>query len=93
VHLVPAAELPGDGVEAKADGLTEEIPELVYRSGSRSWFRGGRQLDKLYRDRGALLRGGAVCGVVLSVPLRAWRGDGGFRGFAARAAAAALGAA
>jgi hypothetical protein len=41
VHLVPAAELPGDGVEAKADGLTEEVPELVNLSESRSWFRGG----------------------------------------------------
>jgi hypothetical protein len=116
VHLVPAAELPGDGVEAKADGLTQEVPELVYLSlvlpiygevalsapfmgrwpGGPEGIRrrgqagGAGRLEHLDCDGGGLLDGRPVGNAVFSVPVLDRRC---FRGFAARAAAAALGAA
>src|SRR6185369_8390712 len=56
VHLVAAAELARDGVEAKTNGLAEQVPENI---GVRGWRRrrrrpGDHRLGDCYGARRAL---------------------------------------
>ena len=82
MHLVPAAELARDGVEAEADRLAEQILELVLVRRRRRSLDGG---DGLHEHG----YGGRLAVVAV---LRTRCGGGG-RDLSARAAASALGTA
>ena len=97
MHLVPAAKLPRDRIQAQPDRLAEEVPELVDGGRLRQSHRGLQDQNRdRRRDRSRILHqdgggfGGFVRGAVLAV-LAVGR-DGRPR-VPARAATAAFGAA
>ena len=90
VHLVAAAELAGDGVQAQADRLAEEVAELVRRLG-RGRLLGSRRFGILRRDDRYRRVGVRVRAAVRRVGFGARHDRGG--GLRARARTAALGTA